>query len=148
MTRSFEVVVTYNHLPAAARALPKVMAELVSETTRKVAWRATNLMEQPKHGRIYAISDETGRPMLHQASAPGEAPAPRSYELYKSIAATPTVRTADGASGSVIADSPYGAYLEYGTTNMAPRPFMSPAAEHEWPEMVRAARAELSRRWW
>ncbi len=34
----------------------------------------------------------------------------------------------------------YAAYVEYGTYKMAPRPYLTPAAEAVWPEFVNAMR--------
>jgi HK97 gp10 family phage protein len=43
--------------------------------------------------------------------------------------------TADGASGAAGPESTYGGYLEHGTSRMAPRPYMGPAAEANIPKL-------------
>ncbi len=72
----------------------------------------------PKTGIVY------GR---HQASAPGEAPATDSGVLVGSINSglvTRTKRKVEAVAGS---DSEYGIHLEFGTKNMAARPWLQPA---------------------
>ncbi len=65
---------------------------------------------------------------IHQASAPGEAPANDTGNLARSI----TVLAAEIVNGLptayVKASAPYAFALEHGTRTIAPRPFMWPAA--------------------
>ena len=71
------------------------------------------LFKQPKTGRLYTI-----RGQVHQASAPGEAPARVSGALSRT--ANYIVR---GYHQVEFGDKkPYGLYLERGTRNMAARP--------------------------
>lgn len=58
-------------------------------------------------------------------SLPGKDPAIVSGELMDSL----TVEMEDEQKGYLYTDLEYAPYLEYGTTNMAPRPFMTPASE-------------------
>jgi HK97 gp10 family phage protein len=64
----------------------------------------------------------------HQASAPGEAPAIDTGNLFNSFElgdVTPTL-------GSLGTNAEYAEPLEYGTSRMEPRPFLRPAVdEHE-----------------
>jgi hypothetical protein len=72
----------------------------------------------------------------HHPSIPGSAPAPDSGELMRSI--THDVSSKDGQSighvGSIINNPPYPVYLEYGTTKMKPRPWLSASIIqcHSW----------------
>lgn len=61
------------------------------------------------------------------ASSPGQSPAVRSGNLDSSIRAQPID---DGFTQMISPDlqqAPYGLFLEEGTTNMAPRPYLLPA---------------------
>jgi len=93
----------------------------------------------PKHGRAYQRADG-----VHHASAPGEPPASDSGELMDSIKVERF-----GAVGYVTANTEYADYLEHGTHNMLPRPFMGPAwraavARHAKYETLFATRLEAS----
>ena len=66
----------------------------------------------------------------HQASAPGEAPATDTGQLVRSI--TMSVDDNDGeVVGTIRASAPYAAALEFGTSNIAPRPYMQPGLESQ-----------------
>jgi HK97 gp10 family phage protein len=77
-----------------------------------------------KSGRVYKRGNVT-----HRASAPGEAPASDTGRLVNSINGTfeKGERAAIIRAGGGIVR--YARMLEFGTTKMAPRPFMFPAAE-------------------
>jgi hypothetical protein len=79
-----------------------------------------SLLRQPKTGRVYRTKRGT-----HQASAPGQPPANWYGGLFSSIA---SYRTPDG--GLIVASSEYAGFLEHGTSHIAPRPFMGPAARY------------------
>jgi len=71
--------------------------------------------------------DAQGKPV----SVPGEAPASSGDgELYESLQSE---KIADG-HWAAYSDSQIAAYLEYGTKHMAPRPFMTPAADEIAPK--------------
>ncbi len=80
-----------------------------------------SLTASGKTGHIYSLTHPTRN---HQASAPGEAPASDTGELRQGII---VVMDADGMGASVISRAKYSAALEFGTIDMAPRPFMGPA---------------------
>ena len=61
--------------------------------------------QPPRTGRIYGT---------HQASAPGEPPAPLSTDLRKSITHTDVIWEGDIASAQVGTDKPYARILEFG----------------------------------
>lgn len=71
----------------------------------------SRILSGPKTGRVY------GR---HQASAPGESPASDTGALVNSI--TTSVDQA-ALTGNVNFGTGYSAFLEYGTSRMAPRPY-------------------------
>jgi len=80
------------------------------------------ILKGPKTGVIYNLSNPKRR---HQASAPGEAPANDLGFLVGSIRVTPV----ESNSVNLVAGAAYAVHLEYGTRNMAARPFLRPAAE-------------------
>ena len=73
------------------------------------------MLNRPGTGVVYGS---------HQASAPGEPPAPDNSDLLNSAAM-------ETLSAAVIVGvgAEYGADLEFGTATIEPRPFMRPAAE-------------------
>ncbi len=72
-----------------------------------------------RSGRIYRRGKR-----IHQASAPGEAPAVDTGFLRTSIAAFNVKREGDDVIGQVAAHAKYAIYLEKGTRKMKPRPFL------------------------
>jgi len=71
------------------------------------------------------------RNIEHHPSVPGSAPAVDYGTLRQSITHDVDQEGAQvvGRVGSTITDPPYGAYLEYGTSKMAARPWLRPAIE-------------------
>jgi HK97 gp10 family phage protein len=66
----------------------------------------------------------------HTASAPGESPASDTGALAKGIfAEVKTSKAAKEVAGIVRATAPYSAHLEFGTRNMAARPYLQPALD-------------------
>ena len=59
---------------------------------------------------------------MHQASAPGQAPATDTGMLVSSIKAE-----SKSLTGRVYSELKYSFWLEYGTLYMRPRPFLNPA---------------------
>lgn len=86
----------------------------------------------PKTGRIYGA---------HQASAPGEAPATDTGTLAGSIrterAGGNEIRT------DVVVGAEYGAALEFGTSEIEPRPFIGPAVEAVRPSFEHGVAAAM-----
>jgi len=62
----------------------------------------------------------------HQQSAAGEAPASDTGRLANSISHD-VIREGQTFIGRAIASADYAIHLEFGTTNMAARPFLQPA---------------------
>ena len=91
-----------------------------AETLREEALRL--ILNTPKSGRIYRRGN-----VLHQASAPGEAPASDTGSLVSRLEVVPNE---DEVSAKLVANTQYAAFLEYGTEKMEPRPFMRPALAH------------------
>jgi HK97 gp10 family phage protein len=66
----------------------------------------------------------------HQASAPGETPAVDTGGLVNSISTELESSSATDAWAQVGTDKEYGEWLEFGTSKMAPRPFMRPGYDN------------------
>lgn len=91
---------------------------------RAATLEASNLtkiiLSQPGTGRIYP----RGKTVTHQASAPGEAPAPDTGALRASVQ-TEVSRGLNEVVGLVTVNRDYAAALELGTEKVRPRPFLS-----------------------
>ena len=76
----------------------------------------------------------------HHPSYAGNPPAPDTGTLMRSITHSVTVKGNEvvGEVGSIIHDSDYPRYLEYGTSKMKPRPWLSTALEKSQNFMVQA----------
>ncbi len=95
---------------------------LESLATKTVAL-AQIAMDEPKTGRVVMTGKYKDRP--HQTSAPGEAPAVDTGQLYASGYSKRIGRLAWEAGFS----ADYAIYLELGTRFMAARPFLFPAVQ-------------------
>lgn len=109
----------------------------VVEATELVIGEATRLIvSTPKSGRIYRR-----RGIAHQASAPGEAPATDTGRLVQSGRA---VYDQANLLGLATWSTQYAPYLEFGTENMAPRPFARPALMNMREQIQEAVRREIT----
>ncbi len=122
-SRSNNVQVTVNtsRLNQILRDLPGNQRAAVKRLAFEIEGKAKASMGQEKHGEVYL------RPggIEHRASAPGEAPAIDTGNLVNSIATELT----GPASAVVFTNVEYAPYLEFGTKDIAPRPFLQPAVE-------------------
>lgn len=107
-----------------AKQLVGIAAGLVRETA------VTSILQGPKTGIFY--SRGTSKP--HRASAAGEAPANDTSYLSQRIFINMDV---DGLGADVESAAEYSSFLEFGTSKMAARPFMHPAAESNRPKIRR-----------
>jgi hypothetical protein len=108
-------------------SLNKSRAALLAIADRRVGQLALTLnneikvgLSQPGTGRVYR---KDGR--VHQASAPGQAPAPDQGELRRSW----LVRKLEPGTYRIASHLSYAAALEFGTRRLAPRPYLRPAVE-------------------
>ena len=65
----------------------------------------------------------------HHPSVPGAFPSVDSGTLRRSVTYQVDEKNLVGYVGSNLKDPPYGAFLEYGTSRMKPRPWLKPATE-------------------
>ena len=164
MARTAKLGLTYNRIPQLAAELPRAVDAICAKTARGVEYEAKKSMSGPKHGRTYprgAIRRNYragGRGLkawagsgaeavfsggrasitvgykIHRASAPGEAPAVDTGNLMNSV----THAMTDTTVGEVAVGAEYGAALELGMRNIAPRPYLGPAADKVKPAFERA----------
>lgn len=113
-----KVVLDIDKLKELDRQVPGRAAAVVQKLAQDCEANAKRNMEGIRTGRVYMRGS-----VMHQASAPGEMPAVDTGYLKNSITA---IR--EGRLRWVVAvGAEYGIWLEYGTENMAARPFMLPA---------------------
>ena len=72
----------------------------------------------------------------HTASAQGEPPASDTGFLVGSISSS-VKKQGTAVVGQIIASAEYAPYLEFGTSDIRPRPFMQPALERNRPAIKR-----------
>jgi hypothetical protein len=115
------VRILYNRFPELARRLPAVALDVAEETVREIDEMVKREMAASGGGRTYTRGGRS-----HTASVPGAFPAIDTGALagsmkYQIARGTYTVR--------YYSDDPKAAYLEYGTSKLLARPFLTPAAE-------------------
>lgn len=100
-------------LRAIAAAAPKEMGNVVMDFAAEHAAEAKRMIE---------AGSVSGK--IHLPSKPGEPPNSDSGQLARSI----FVERTGPLSAASIADAPHAVPLEFGTSTIAARPFMAPAA--------------------
>ena len=96
----------------AGRGVKSLAADILREGNRLI-------IDGPKTGRVYGG---------HQASAPGEAPANETGELVKSGRVVDRGETGRFVRTNVEWNAEHAAYMQFGTSKIAPRPFADIAA--------------------
>ena len=106
---------------------------------RKAMTRSTILVQKTavesilSGGKSGDIVQKYNPRRTHQQSAPFEPPASDTGFLAASISQQVTKESVDRGIpvivGSVMASAEYAIHLEFGTSNMEPRPFLQPALE-------------------
>lgn len=99
--------------------------KLIQDSTNLVLNTASNSIRSGGSGRTYQKYNPRRQ---HTASAEGQPPASDLGVLVNSLS-TKVKRRGDKVIGQIIASAPYAPFLEFGTSNMRPRPFMQPALE-------------------
>ena len=97
--------------------------KVVTRTAMRVAADVKESIQRgPKTGRLYP----RGRGRVHQASAPGEAPATDTGTLASRVFSQ---THENGRTASVFSDVDYAGTLERGNEKIAPRPYFGPALD-------------------
>lgn len=126
-------------------ALREMSGEVRDEVSKAVIGTAMELrgdvvksiQRGAKTGRVYRKYSPS---RIHQASAPGQAPASDTGRLANSITFE-RVNDLTASVGSVLA---YATYLEYGTSRIAPRPVFRPAVDRIRDKFNRRLEAAIS----
>jgi HK97 gp10 family phage protein len=96
-----------------------------------------SMMEKPKSGRTYKIAGRT-----HIASSEGESPAILTGKLFDSVRVKTFGTDIEfGAGGRGIG---YAKYLEIGTSKMKKRPFILPAVEENYKNILTSIESAVS----
>lgn len=126
------VQIKINRLNEMARSIENGAKRILLRVAQDIETDVKYSMAAPKSGRAYQRGES-----VHIASAPGEAPAVDSGKLINSIRA----EVIDSKRAVVAVTAEYGAYLEFGTRRMAPRPYLVPAAQRAAERLPKRAAA-------
>ncbi len=116
-------------LGSLPRAIEAAIAPAIAEAAEEVRGEARATLDSgARSGRVYPRTQ--GR--FHQASAPGEPPKSDSGRLADSLEVE--VRGLEARVGTGLAR---GRDLEFGTRDMAPRPWLFPSLEKARPRVMK-----------
>lgn len=135
MARTCIVTLT-TRIPELKANVQRLAEMVVERTAQQAVAIAKESMAEPKSGRLY----QRGK-VVHQASAPGEAPAIDTGHLVNSF----FIRKLNRLQRLITVGAEYAVHLEFGTSRMAARPFLRPALKKVAPHF-RMAMAEIIRR--
>lgn len=129
------MTVTFDPQSLSDRVRKAVMQEVIRGTEDIRNEAISLILHTEKTGRVYRRHS-----VEHQASAPGEAPASDTGRLINSIT---TEYDFQNMTGTINVGVAYGLFLEYGTKNIDPRPFLRPALANKGPAMEAAIATAL-----
>ncbi len=122
---------------ALLQDMDRALDDGLSDGAEVLARHVREQLSQPGSGRLYR--SRRGDGSIHQASAPGEPPAPDTEALRDSVIPVPT----DAAGVARVEVAPPGGWLEGGTRTIQPRPFMGEAIEHARADVLSVVGARL-----
>jgi len=130
MADGCEVKLTF-HTDEVVKAIDDAQSKLMSEAVNEVRTQTLETLSGTRSGRTYKVPG-TGR--TYTASAPGEPPAQATAELRQSV---DTKIEAEGntLAGYVGTDKIQGKMTEFGTRNMAARPWLRVSFEKAMPKI-------------
>ena len=134
-----------DRMAGKSRLLSKIATEEISKALLASAQAVEKEAKQSilsggKTGRTYRRGNVT-----HRASAPGEAPASDTGRLVNSINSSLTGSSLTAVTVAGRGTVKYAAVLEFGTSRIAPRPFLFPALERTKPFIRRRFDKALDR---
>lgn len=106
----------------------------------------TSMTNTPTNGSVSYYTHNKKIP--HHPSLPYNPPAVDTGTLRRSISIEVDEENLKGKVGSVLANPPYGAYLElaeYGSSKMLPRPWLKPAMEKTKADVEEILKAAVKR---
>lgn len=110
-----------------------------AQAVRTTAIRS--VQRSPGSGKTY---EKYNPRRTHRASSPGNAPRTDTGRLVGAIRAELARKSSPVAKVGVTTAVEYGFWLEFGTMNIAPRPFMIPALEENMDNYERTLRAMIA----
>lgn len=129
-------------LRSVARDADRAAFVVVSDLTLKTREEAINGIERgPASGRTYRKYNPR---RVHQASAPGQFPMTDTGRLASSVRAI--MPTQERIVGKVGTNVHYGAHLQWGTANMAARPWLDVALRKAAVRVEERLKREFERR--
>ena len=127
------------NLTSVNQLLDQTAPKRMMEATNEVRNTVLTTLSGNRSGRTYYVP---GTRKSYTASSPGQAPATVTSELRQSVKAS-TEGNGRSVIGKVKATSKHALPLEFGTKNMAARPFMKPSFD----KSLDAIRRILTRTW-
>ena len=129
------------NLQGFQKKLKKRIVDNPEKHLKKLVQRSTMLVESTAKESILkggtGITYQKYNPRRqHTASAEGEPPASDTGFLVSNITSN-VKQQGTSVVGQIIASAPYAPHLEFGTSNIRPRPFMQPALERNRPKIKR-----------
>lgn len=129
--------------------LSRIVQGVVQKVFNQVVIRGPRAANALRNAELRVLSGKRGgatyrkagtKGASYTASAPGEPPAVRSGTLRRQW--RPGVEGGSGGGGvsirpTIYSDTPYAAYLEFGTRKMAARPFKDKIIEEAKPEIIK-----------
>lgn len=129
---SFKIANLKEFNKALERRLKKNDAEArMFKVVNKVKNRVEKKLSQRGRGEPY-VRYFNGQKIEGTASRPMDPPATFTGELKRSISVS-VEKEHNAVVGKIIASAKHAPHLEFGTTNMQPRPFMHPTLEESKP---------------
>lgn len=127
------------HTKEVVKSIEDAASKRMAEAVNVVKTQTLETLTGPRSGRTYRVP---GTRRTYTASAPGEPPAIATSGLFKSIETSvgSEGRTVIGRVGS---DEKHARPLEFGTRNMAARPWLRISFE----EALSKVKTILSRKW-
>lgn len=129
--------VTDNHAARLARMSPASVRPVLADSLDK---GAQSIVE---HAR-YNINDGAISGSGHISGPIGGFPNSDTHELADSLHKGELIETAADVRTSAIADAPYAAFVERGTSRAGPRPFMQLTVEELRPAILGALHARFT----
>lgn len=125
------MAVVKSHVQQFLREVNQLLDKKLDQAAEMIFGEAQRLMKEPKSGVDYRRSSKSGKPIKtarikRKSSAPGEAPAVQTRDLYKSLTLQKFKK-----SRRVGFPNPKILWLEQGTRSIAPRPLLRPALENK-----------------
>lgn len=130
-----------------ATGLVAMINKRIADCAREISTEIKTSMRKTPRQRTRQ-KDDRRKFYKYAPSKPGHPPAIQTRNLYNSIQYA--VNKAKGkAEVGVTVSAGYGKYLEYGAVRkggqnvLLPRPFLDPAVEKKWPEMIDKVKLDI-----